>query len=477
MPRLPQTSSTAISTAVADRGDPTLPVILEYQSPSTAIVNAPMPRVARGISWIIGSMVLACFAAMAIIKVDKVVTAQGKVIARSATIVVQPLETSIVRSIDVHEGELVHAGQIIARLDPTFAAADLEALKTQVAAYSAQVARMQAEVDNRTFSYTGSDPHLALEAAIYAQRISEYNYKLENYRQKGDSLSAQIAKARSDIVGYRDRLNVAQNLEKMRNELDRLGVGSKINTLAAQDTRAEMQRNLDSVEQAANGAQRDLAALIAERNGYIQSWHADVAEKLAEATQKLSDSREQFNKAQLKRQLVEMRAEQDATVLSISKVSVGSVLQAGQQFIQLVPANAPLEIEANIAGAEDGYVHVGDPVAVKFDTFPYTQYGMAHGVVRIISPDSFSAMDDTRNPTSSVPVPGAGAGANAASGSSVWYRARITLDQIGLHDTPEGFRLSPGMPVSADVMVGKRTVMAYFLSRAMPMLREGMREP
>jgi hemolysin D len=86
-------------------------------------------------------------------------------------------------------------------------------------------------------------------------------------------------------------------------------------------------------------------------------------------------------------------------------------------------------------------------------------------------------MDDTRNPTSSVPVPGAGAGGNAGSGSAVWYRARITLDQIGLHDTPEGFRLSPGMPVSADVMVGKRTVMAYFLSRAMPMLREGMREP
>ena len=33
----------------------------------------------------------------------------------------------------------------------------------------------------------------------------------------------------------------------MRNELDRLGVGSKLNTLQAQDTRAEMQRNLDKL--------------------------------------------------------------------------------------------------------------------------------------------------------------------------------------------------------------------------------------
>ena len=246
MPRSPQISSTAISTAVVDRGDPTLPVILEYQSPSTAIVNAPVPRMARGVTWMVSSMVFACFAAMAIIKVDKVVTAQGKVIARAATIVVQPLETAIVRSIEVREGETVRAGQVLARLDPTFAAADLEALKSQVAAFSAQVARMQAEMENRPFTYVGSDPHLALQTAIYAQRQSEYNFKLEGYRQKADSLSAQVARARSDIVGYQERLSVAQRLEQMRNELDRQGVGSKLNTLSAMDTRAEMQRNLDS---------------------------------------------------------------------------------------------------------------------------------------------------------------------------------------------------------------------------------------
>jgi HlyD family secretion protein len=476
MPRLPQTSSTAISTTVADRGDPTLPVILEYQSPSTAIVNAPVPRVARGISWTVGSMVLLCFAAMSIIKVDKVVTAQGKVIPKAAMIVVQPLETSIVRSIDVHEGEQVHAGQLMARLDPTFAAADLEALKSQVADYSSQVARMQAEMEDRPFVYTGSDPHLALQSAIFAQRQSEYMFKLENYRQKGDSLTAQIAKARSDIVGYQDRLAVAVNLEKMRNELDRLGVGSKLNTLQAQDSRAEMQRFLDSAFSTASSGQRDLAALVAEREGYSQSWHADIAEKLAEATSKLSDARESFNKAQLKRQLVELRADQDATVQTVARgVSPGAVLTAGQQFLSLVPANAPLEIEANIPGSEDGYVHVGDPVAIKFDTFPYTQYGMAKGIVRIISPDSFNAQDEQRSPSGSVPLPPPGTAAGASS--AVWYRSRITLDQINLHNTPVGFHLIPGMPVNADILVGKRTVMAYFLGRAMPLVREGLREP
>ena len=177
----------------------------------------------------------------------------------------------------------------------------------------------------------------------------------------------------------------------------------------------------------------------------------------------------------MKRQLVELRADQDSTVLTVARgVSPGAVLTAGQQFLSLVPSNAPLEIEANIPGSEDGYVHVGDSVAIKFDTFPYTQYGMAKGVVRIISPDSFNAQDEQRNPSGSTPIPSPG---GAAASSNVWYRARITLDEINLHNTPVGFHLIPGMPVNADVLVGKRTVMAYFLGRAMPLVREGMREP
>ena len=177
----------------------------------------------------------------------------------------------------------------------------------------------------------------------------------------------------------------------------------------------------------------------------------------------------------MRRQLVELRAEQDATVLTVAKVSVGSVLTAGQQFITLVPADAPLEVEANIPGSDDGYVHVGDPVAIKFDTFPYTQYGMAYGVVRIISPDSFNAQDDAAEPVRS------GAGARRPDSTAMRHvpgtaRGSPSIE-IDLHNTPAGFHLIPGMPVTADVLVGKRTVLAYFLGRALPLAHEGMREP
>ncbi len=201
----------------------------------------------------------------------------------------------------------------------------------------------------------------------------------------------------------------------------------------------------------------------------MQSWHADISEKLADATGKLSDARESLNKAQLRKQLVELRADRDATVLTVAKLSVGSVLQSGQQFITLVPADAPLEVEANIAGRDDGFVSVGDPVSVKFDTFPFIQYGLAYGTVRTISADSFTAQDDQRNPTGAVPVP--------ANSAESYYRARIAIDRVDLHGTPPDFHLMPGMPVTADIKVGKRTVMQYLLGRALPVASEGMREP
>ncbi|HEY0183021.1 MAG TPA: HlyD family type I secretion periplasmic adaptor subunit [Rhodopila sp.] len=468
MQLLPRPSSKAIS-ARDDRLDPTLPAILEYQSPSSAIINLPMPRVARKIALTLCSMLVLMLIISGIIRVDRVVTAEGVVVAKTSTTVIQPLENAIVRSIDVSPGDTVHAGQILARLDPTFAAADMSALVSQVSTLQAQVSRMQAEMENRPFSYSGLDPNMAFQAAIYGQRQAEFNFKLENYQQKLDSLQATLARSRADIATYSDRLEYAKTLETMRLQLERLNVGSKINTLSAMDTRAEMTGNLANARQQALGAQRDMAALIAERNGYIQSWHTEIGDKLTDALSKLSDAREELNKAQLRRQLVEFRAEQDGTVMAVSKVSVGSVLKAGDQLMTIVPTDAPLEVEANISGKDDGHVHVGDLVDIKFDTFQYSQYGMAHGVVRMVSPDSFTAQDEQRNPTGSAPVP--------QSLGVVFYRSRITLDKIELHGTPAGFHLVPGMPITADIRVGKQTVLRYMLGRAVPLATEAMREP
>jgi hemolysin D len=449
--------------------DPTLPAILEFQWPSTAIVNAPIPRSARGIVWMITSMVAVLIFLAGVIPVDRVVTARGVVISETPTILVQPLETSIVRSIDVREGDRVSAGEVLARLDPTFAAADQATLVGQVTSLEAEVARLRAEAEGKPFNYSGDDPNWLLQAAIHGHRVAEFDAKLQNYKNRVDELNSTISKANSDAAAFRERLQVAESVEQMRKQLAQTEAGSKLELLKASDMRAEMARSLADAQQTGEGAQRDLAALMADRDGYTQGWHADVSEKLAQSTGKLSDAHEALRKAQLRKQLVELRSDRDAIVQSVAKVSVGSVLQSGQHFLTLVPTDARLEVESNIAGNENGFVHVGDPVVVKFDTFPYAQYGLAYGTVRTVSPTSFNGQEEARNPTSNVPL--------SETAAEPFYRARISIDRVALHDVPNGFHLIPGMPVTADVKVGKRTVLGYLVGMVVPVAHEALREP
>jgi len=418
------------------------------------------------IAGLFGASVLA----LGLIPIDKVVSAQGKVISQVPTLVVQPLETAIVRAILVREGQQVKAGDLLAKLDPTFAAADLGALAAQVASLQAEVSRMQAEVEGRPFIYTGLDPALSLQAAIYAQRQSERNFKLETYRQRIGGLEATVTRALADAEAFRQRRAVAERVETMRKDLERMQVGSRLNSLAATDNRLEMERGLANAINTAETSKRDLSALMAERDSYDQNWRSETAQRLAEQIRKLSDAREALNKAQLRRQLVELRAEADGTVNTIAHVSVGSVMQSGDPLITMVPADAPLEVEANIAGRDNGYVHVGDEVGIKFDTFPFAQYGMAYGRVRIVSPDSFTAVDEQRTrATGAVPL--------SQQSAEPYFRGRVSIDTVALRGVPEGFRVAPGMPVVVDIKVGKHTILEYLLTRILSVGAEGMREP
>ena len=190
--------------------------------------------------------------------------------------------------------------------------------------------------------------------------------------------------------------------------------------------------------------------------------------------------REPREGAAARRQLVELRADQDAIVMTVATVSVGSVMQPGQQFITLVPANAPLEVEADVLGSDAGFLRVGDPVVVKFDAFNYILYGHAIGTVRTVSPDSAYQPGAPISYTN----PSMGSGQNVISapqgatpGATPYFITRVSLDEMKLHNLPPGFHVTPGMPVTADMKVGKRTIVQYMFARIAPIPLESMREP
>ncbi len=457
-----------MSVTIARRADAAL---LEFESPTAAVVARPIPRSARTTTWVVAGATLSAIAVMGLYPVDKVVTVPGKVVAGVPNIVVQPLDTAIVQQISVHEGQIVHAGDRLATLDPTFAAADATASDAQVASLRAEVDRLEAESEDRPYSGDGSQPS-QIQAMIYAQRHAEMQAKLENYAQRIAGLNVKLEQSSTDINSYVEQFRVAQTKENMRRELEHLQVGSRLNTLDADAQRAEVQRALQAAVAARKSARAELDGMIAERDAHTVQFKTEVSQQLAEQGRRLADAEDQARKASLRRRLTVLLADRDAIVLNVAKVSVGSVVQSGDELIKLVPADAPLQIEASIPGREAGFVHAGNHAVIKFATLPYTTYGYATGTLRMVSADSFDAprtgSERLARPTLSQPEP---------DSANAFYRGTVSVDAMKLHNLPQGFHMVPGMPVTTDIKVGKRTILAYLLSSVVPTLTEGMREP
>lgn len=401
------------------------PVLLEFQSPTAALLAAPVQPAARSMLRIVLTLVMASGAVLAVCPVDVVVTGAGRMVSTQPTVVMQPLETSIVRSIKVREGQIVKAGDLLAELDPTFTGADARALESQVTSLQAEVDRLTAESSGTPFRPTSADAATAVQVALYGQRQAQYRYQMESFQQKISGLQTQLSKSELDTKAYGERAEIAGILESKRRELERLQVGSQMNRLLAQDQHIEMRRNLKDASALAGRARNDLDQMIADRDAFEQQWKSQISQEITLRRRSLNEAQEGLRKATLRRQLVNLVAEQDAIVLNVAKISVGSILQSGEQLITLVPQNAPLEVETRIAAEEAGYVHPGQKVTVKFDTFPFVQYGMAEGIVKSVSADSFTGQQETQR--SSV-------GGQSANG--VWFRARVELTAVNLHGLP-----------------------------------------
>jgi hemolysin D len=434
-------------------------VALEFVSPAAAIIARPAPPMARRIVWIMSSLFFSILGLMAWLPVERVVVARGRLIATTPTILMQPLETSIVRSFMVRANQVVRAGDLIARLDPTFTGADLASLQNQFESLQAEVQRLEAEASGQVYAGIAT-PQAALQAAIFGQRQAERAFRLENYSQRMNSLDEIRQRSEAELRQLRDRQAISGQIETMRRELERVQVGSRLQSLLAADARLEIQGSMASAEGTSRGAQRDQRAVAAEREAYITNYQAQVSQDLAERRRALSEVRENLAKAQLRSSLVEMRAPVDAVVFEVGKSSVGAVLAPGELLVSLVPVNAELLIDGEVGAQDLGFVAVGDRVAIKFDSFPYVRHGIAHGTVLTLSEDAIRQDPDTRQPL-----------------RSPYFRTRIAINEMVLRNLPAEFRLIPGMPVTADIVVGRRTPLSYLFERIAPSLMEGMREP
>ena len=405
---------------------------------------------------------------MAIVRVDRVVTSiAGKIVTSEPGAVFQAFDPSIIKSIDVKEGQRVEKGQLLATLDPTFAAATVNQLKAQIDSYQAQIVRDQAELAGGNLVFPPkSDPdygkYQKVQRQLFDQQMANYFAQVQSFDQKIELTETTIRKYKTDESRYKDEGNVAKQVEDMWTTLQNHGNGSLLSLLTATNTKLEALREMEFDHNSVLENERALASLQADRAAFIQQFRSTTSQDLVTQRNSLDTAVAQLEAALKHQDVVRLVAPEESIVLSIVKLSVGSVLKTGDLLMTLTPAKAPLEAELRISTGDVGFLRPGDPADLKIDAFDSAEHGAVKGKVVSISEDVFTTDDNQK------PLP---------PGTAPYYKVRIAITAVNLFNMPPSFRLIPGMTLVGDLRVGTRPLGLYILGGMVRTAGNGMRDP
>ncbi|ELX11391.1 type I secretion membrane fusion protein, HlyD family [Janthinobacterium sp. HH01] len=435
---------------------------IEFLPDADAIERGPLPRFVR----ITLHVLLGAFAFFiiwaSVSPVEKIVVAHGRLVNPLPNIVVQPLDTSIIASIDVRVGQVVKKGQVLATLDPTFTTADEQQLRVRLNSLNTQAAGLRAELAGQPGAVTGSGstPDSLLQAQLSTERKANFEAQKNKMDQNIARLQHGLETNKHDQSILAQRVKSLREVEAMQEQLMAEQFGAKMHLLEARDRRLEVERDMDLQRNKAIEMASELAAAQSERSAFDKSWRQKAMEDLLSATRDRDGINEQLAKADKRAKAIRMVAPADGVVLEIGKLSVGSIVREAEPLFTLVPLGAQLEAEVQIDSLDIGYIKQGAPAHIKVDAFSFQQHGMLEGKVRTISQDSFKREAADKN----------------GGGLDAYYLSRIPYTGK-LKKMTDGAQLLPGMTVSAEVVVGHRTVMSYLLYPLTRAMDESIREP
>lgn len=355
---------------------------------------------------LISALAVAAFVAWSLwAEIDQVSRARGAVIPSGRTQVVQSEDGGTIAEILVSEGDRVKRGDLLVRLDETRPRAAVEESQAQVAALKARMARIQAELFNRPLVFPA-------ETSSHPEFVSSQR---ELYTRRRQALSSQINSLQSMLSLTRQELDM--NLPLVDS-----GDVSRSEVLRMQRQTSDLQGQINTRR----------SEYLAE----LQTEYAKTEEELASATEQLTQRSAILRGS-------ELRSPTDGVIVAIKYNTVGGVLRAGDEVLQLVPTGDKLVVEARVSPSDIAFIRRGQNAAVKFDAYDSSIYGSADGTVTHISADTLS--EETKD------------------GVQTYYRVLLSADPAKLRPRHEGEKivLQPGMTSTAEIITGQTTVFKY----------------
>jgi len=379
------------------------------------------------------------------------VVASGSVVVDSNVKKVQHPTGGIVGELRVHDGDRVHAGEIVVRLDETVTRANLAIVTKGLGELMARKARLESERDGLdTITFPAQlvadegDPDRA--AAMDSERKLFSLRKTARSGQKAQ-LQERVAQLGEEITGLAAQQNSkAKEIALVEREL--AGVRDLWNKNLVQLTR------LTALEREAarlDGERGQLIAAAAQAKGKIaetalqilqidQDIASDVAKELREVDGKIGEFVERKVAAEDQLKRTDIRAPQDGTVFQLAVHTVGGVITAGDPIMLIVPEADNLSVEVKVNPQDIDQLQLNQKAILRFSAFNIRTTPEIEGTVTRISADTST---DQR------------------TGQS-YYTIRIAMPAEQIERLGD-VKLLPGMPVEAFIQTRDRTMLSYLM--------------
>jgi HlyD family secretion protein len=372
-------------------------------------------------------------------KVDETGSARGRLEPKGKTLKIDAPVAGTVAAVKVKEGQTVRSGQTLLELESELARTELQQAQAKLEGQMNRGAQLIA-VQNQ------------LKPAVRTQQLQSQAQESEQLAQL-DQIRQRLNSSRKAYALEKDRLAVAENDAQRHRNLWRKGVISKSKLEEVEGVMFERQRLLEQVQsdiqQATTELEKqqstyervirtgELAVLESQRQlKELQSQVVDVHSEIAQ-TKKLIQSLH----FQLQQRV--LRAPTNGTIFQLSIENAGSVLQPGQTIAQIAPQGAALVFRAQMPSQESGFLRVGMPVKLKFDAYPFQDYGVVEGHLRWLSPDSKVV--------------------ETSQGKVETFELEVALDQAYIQTQNQRVALTPGQTATAEVIVRQRRIIDFIL--------------
>ena len=454
---------------------------LAFLPAALEIVETPPSPIGRSIGAAIILLFCVALAWASWCTIDIVASATGKILPGGRVKVIQPLETGVVRSIRVQDGQTVKAGDVLIELDPTANEAERDHLRNDLLAEQLNIARLRAAFaggDDPLADFrppANADPELiGIQRQLLLNQVTEHRAKIAALVRQQAQKEAELATTTATLHKLETIIPVIQSRVDIRKTLVEKELGSKLNYFEVLQLLVEQQEEFSVQQSHLHETEAAVAAIRETRGQAAAEYRHSISDDLAKAGQKANGLAQDLIKAEQRTRLQQLSAPVDGVVQQLAIHTVGGVVTPAQPLLIVVPSDNRLEIEAMVSNSDIGFVHSGQEAEIKVDTFNFTRYGILHGQVLSVSQDA--VIRDRQPDRSGERMPGTANDSSEPKGQELNYSARISLDRTAMQIDDKMVNLSPGMAVTVEIKTGSRKILDYLLSPLLRYRQEMLRE-